>query len=226
MHFYGKFLKRFLDIVVSIIALPFVLMVIMIFAPIIFLSDNGPIFYIAPRRGKNGKIFKMFKLRSMKVDAPVLKNEDGSTYSGDDDPRVTKIGRIMRKLSIDELPQILNVLIGDMSFIGPRPNLAVGDYSNFDDIRKKRLMVRPGITGYSQAYFRNSITQNEKFLNDCFYVDNLSFVLDLKILIQTIKSVISSKNINYQESVERTTNKNSDSTEIDCLNIEIEKKEA
>ncbi len=198
---YGKFVKRFLDILISLIALPFVGLVILIFAPIIYLTDRGPVFYNAPRCGMNGKTFKMFKLRSMKVNAPVLKNEDGSTYSGDDDPRVTKIGRIMRKLSIDELPQILNVLIGDMSFVGPRPTLATKNYEELDEVRKKRLTVRPGITGYSQAYFRNSITQEEKFANDCYYVDHISFLLDVKILFQTVKSVVCSKNINYQESV-------------------------
>ncbi|MBE5795769.1 MAG: sugar transferase [Clostridiales bacterium] len=197
---YKKFGKRLLDIVISLIALPFVGLVILIFAPIIYLTDKGPVFYNAPRRGMNGKNFKMFKLRSMKVNSPVLKNADGSTYSGDDDPRVTKIGRIMRKLSIDELPQILNVLIGDMSFVGPRPNLATGNYAEFDEVRKKRLTVRPGITGYSQAYFRNSITQDEKFANDCYYVDHLSFIFDVKILIQTVLSVVGSKNINYKES--------------------------
>lgn len=200
---YKKFGKRLLDIVISLIALPFVGLVILIFAPIIYLTDKGPIFYNAPRRGMNGKNFKMFKLRSMKVNSPVLKNADGSTYSGDDDPRVTKIGRIMRKLSIDELPQILNVLLGDMSFVGPRPTLATTPYEKLDANRKKRLTVRPGITGYSQAYFRNSITQEQKIINDCHYVDNLSFLFDVKILIQTVLSVVRSKNINYQESADK-----------------------
>jgi len=200
---YKKFGKRLLDIVISLIALPFVGLVILVLAPVIYLTDKGPIFYNATRRGMNGKNFKMFKLRSMKVNSPVLKNPDGSTYSGDDDPRVTKIGRIMRKLSIDELPQILNVLIGDMSFVGPRPTLATTPYEQLDADRKKRLTVRPGITGYSQAYFRNSITQEQKIINDCHYVDNLSFLFDIKILIQTVLSVVRSKNINYQESADK-----------------------
>lgn len=200
---YKKFGKRLLDIVVSLIALPFVGLVILVLAPVIYLTDKGPIFYNATRRGMNGKNFKMFKLRSMKVNSPVLRNADGSTYSGDDDPRVTKIGRIMRKLSIDELPQILNVLLGDMSFVGPRPTLATTPYEQLDGNRKKRLTVRPGITGYSQAYFRNSITQEQKIINDCHYVDNLSFLFDIKILIQTVLSVVRSKNINYQESADK-----------------------
>ena len=109
-------------------------------------------------------------------------------------------GQQIPYIGIDELPQILNVLIGDMSFVGPRPNLATGNYAEFDEVRKKRLTVRPGITGYSQAYFRNSITQDEKFANDCYYVDHLSFIFDVKILIQTVLSVVGSKNINYKES--------------------------
>ena len=198
---YRKFLKRLFDIIVSLMALPFVLLAIAVFAPIIYFTDKGPVFYNAPRCGKNGKTFVMFKLRSMKVNAPVLKNADGSTYSGDDDPRLTKVGRFIRKLSIDELPQILNVLIGDMSFVGPRPTLPIESYEALDDTRQKRLVVLPGITGYSQAYFRNSISQDEKFLGDCYYVDHISLLFDIKILIQTVKSVVCSENINYQESI-------------------------
>ena len=200
---YKHYIKRLLDIILSLIALPFVLLSFVFCAPIIYFTDKGPVFYNAPRRSVNGKPFTMYKYRSMYVNAPVLKNADGSTYSGDDDPRVTKFGRIMRKLSIDELPQILNVLKGDMSFVGPRPTLVTGNYEEFDEMRKKRLTVRPGITGYSQAYFRNSITQEEKRANDCYYADNVSFLFDVKILIQTALSVLGSKNINYQESTKK-----------------------
>lgn len=220
---YKKFVKRLLDIIISLIALPFVGLAILVFGPIIYLTDKGPIFYNATRRGMNGKVFKMFKLRSMKVNAPVLKNADGSTYSGDDDVRVTKIGRIMRKLSIDELPQILNVLSGDMSFVGPRPNLATIAYEDMDEMRKKRLSVRPGITGYSQAYFRNSVPQEQKLINDCIYVDKISFLFDVKILIKTVLSVLGSKNINYQESIDKgsagTTNQTADIEKKDKVQV-------
>ena len=90
-----------------------------------------------------------------------------------------------------------------MSFVGPRPTLVTGNYEEFDEMRKKRLTVRPGITGYSQAYFRNSITQEEKRVNDCYYADNVSFLFDVKILIQTALSVLGSKNINYQENIKK-----------------------
>ena len=199
---YKHFFKRFIDICVGLVGTLVFFISFIFVAPLIFITDRGPVFYNAERRGKNGKKFKMYKYRSMKVNAPDLKNADGSTYSGDDDPRVTKIGKIMRKTSVDELPQFINVLKGDMSVIGPRPTLAKRDINmdELDENRKKRYMVRPGITGYSQAYFRNSITQDEKFSNDAYYADNVSFVFDVKIFFKTIASVLARKNINVSES--------------------------
>lgn len=196
---YRRFIKRLFDILVGLIALPFVLVGIALCAPIIYLDDRGPVFYNATRRGLNGKPFTMYKLRSMYVNSPTLKNSDGSTYTNDDDVRVTRFGRLMRKLSIDEMPQFLNVLKGDMSIVGPRPTLAVTPYEELDEMRQKRLVVRPGITGYSQAYYRNSITQQEKVKYDCVYVDKISFVLDIKILLRTVYVVIARKNINANE---------------------------
>lgn len=196
---YKRVVKRLFDILVSLIALPFVLLGIAVCAPIIYLDDRGPVFYNATRRGTNGKPFTMYKLRSMYVNSPVLKNSDGSTYSNDGDKRVTRFGRLLRKLSLDEIPQFLNVLKGDMSIIGPRPTLAVTPYEDLDEMRKKRLLVRPGITGYSQAYYRNSITQQEKVMYDCEYVDKVSFIFDIKILLRTVYVVLARKNINANE---------------------------
>lgn len=192
---YKAFVKRLLDIIISLIALPFVLLVIAVMAPFIYFCDRGPIFYNAPRRGKDGREFKMFKLRSMYVNSPNLKNADGSTFNSANDPRVTKVGRLMRKTSVDELPQILNVLLGHMSFIGPRPTLVTTPYEKLPEISKRRLGARPGITGYAQAYFRNSITQQEKFECDCYYVEHVSFWLDVKIIFKTISVVLLHKNI-------------------------------
>lgn len=199
---YRKFIKRFLDFTISLLAAPFVLVIILIMAPIIYINDPGPVFYNASRVGKNGKFFKMFKLRSMFVNALDIRNADGSTYNGDNDPRVTKIGRIMRKTSIDELPQFFNVLFGSMSIIGPRPTVSSKQLNidELDDIRKKRYSIRPGITGYSQAYFRNSISQEEKFANDAYYADHISFLFDVKILFKTAASVVMRKNINADTS--------------------------
>lgn len=194
---YKHFFKRLFDFLIALIALPFVILAIVIFAPIIFLSDRGPVFYCAPRIGKKGKVYKMVKFRSMKVNSPNLINADGSTYNGDKDPRVTKIGRFMRKMSIDEIPQFLNVLVGHMSLIGPRPHLTTHyeGYDKLDEPHKKRLEVRPGITGYSQAYYRNSIGSAEKMKNDVYYAENISFLLDLKIVFKTAASVLKRENI-------------------------------
>ena len=139
----------------------------------------------------------------MRVNAPDIRNKDGSTYNGDDDPRVTKVGRIMRKTSVDETPQILNVLKGDMSIIGPRPFVTTHyyGYDKLDEKMKKRLEVRPGITGYSQAYFRNSITQDEKIDNDCYYVDHISFLMDIKVFFYTIKSVLKHENVYVSDEI-------------------------
>lgn len=208
---YQRFFKRLIDIVLSLIATPFVLLVIVIMAPFIYFTDRGPVFYNATRRGRNGKNFKMFKLRSMYVNSPDLKAADGSTYNSDKDPRVTKIGRFMRKTSIDELPQIFNVLIGDMSFIGPRPTLAKTPYEQLPPDRKRRLEVRPGVTGYTQAYYRNSITQDKKFEYDVYYVENISFAMDVKILFKTVISVLKRENI-YVSQEQKTVQK--ETTEV------------
>ena len=197
-----RFFKRLFDIGVSLVALPFVLLVILIFAPIIFLTDRGPVFYNAYRVGKNGKLFKMFKLRSMKVNAPDIRNADGSTYNSKNDPRVTEIGRFMRKTSIDELPQIINVFIGDMSFIGPRP-ATPKILENITDLQKERLKVRPGITGYTQMMYRNSAQGELRYAADKYYVEHMSFKLDLTILFKTVWKVLKRENIYNTVSVEK-----------------------
>ncbi|MBS5359852.1 sugar transferase [Finegoldia magna] len=188
--FYQKILKRVIDFFVSLIISPIVLIICIIFGLLIYIEDKGDIFYISERRGINGSVFKMYKLRSMKLNSPDLRNPDGSTYNSNKDERLTKTGKLIRKLSIDELPQIFNVLKGEMSFIGPRPSLVSMRYDELDEYRKKRLNVLPGITGYSQACYRNTISQSEKIIKDCWYVDNISLSTDVKILIKTIKIVL------------------------------------
>ena len=192
---YRNYFKRLFDILGSLLALPFVLIIILVIAPFIYLEDRGSVFYLAPRRGRYGKIFKMFKLRSMKMNAPDIRNADNSTYNSPDDPRITKIGKFIRKTSIDELPQFFNVLIGDMSFIGPRPVTIDRPLEEYDEKRRKRLEVRPGITGYSQAYFRNSITNEEKLEKDAVYAQHITFLGDFKIILATINTVVFRKNI-------------------------------
>lgn len=196
---YKKCIKRVIDFTLSVIGMPVFLLSFIIVAPIIFISDGGPVFYNANRIGKNGKIFKMYKYRSMKVNAPDIRLNDGSTYNSENDPRVTKVGRILRKTSIDELPQILNVFLGDMSLIGPRPNLPTVPYDELDEAHKHRLVVRPGITGYNQAYFRNSVSAEQRTKNDIYYVNNFSFFLDVKILVKTVIAVLRRDNIYSSE---------------------------
>lgn len=186
---YRNFFKRILDISFSILVFPVFLLIYVVFGLIIKLEDNGPIFFKAERIGKDGKIFNMYKFRSMKVNAPTLLNADGSTYNAKNDPRVTKIGKFMRELSIDEIPQILNVLKGDMSVIGPRASLAsVIDTYKKDEIDK--MKVKPGITGFTQAYYRNGLSNREKRLKDAWYANNLGIWLDTLIFFKTILTVI------------------------------------
>ena len=194
---YKHFFKRLFDIIVCLMGLPVFFLIFIVVAPIIKLTDGGPVFYNAERLGKGGKLFKMYKFRSMKVDAPNLLNKDGSTYNGKNDPRVTKIGRILRKTSLDETPQIFNVLFGHMSIIGPRAHILTRfkSYDELDDVRKHRLEVRPGITGYSQAYFRNSASNDEKIQQDVYYVDNLTLWMDIKVFFKTIATVLKRDNV-------------------------------
>jgi len=190
---YEKVVKRLLDIIISLAVMPLYILSVIIFAPIIYFEDKGPVFYNAKRIGKDGKLFKMYKFRSMYVNAPDIRLSDGSTYNGDDDPRVTKIGRFMRKTSADELPQLMNMLIGNMSLIGPRPDPPDWLDKYPDEIRPF-LKVRPGITGYSQAYYRNSVDGEEKMKNDLYYAQHISFVMDLKIIGKTISIVLGADN--------------------------------
>ena len=192
---YKSFFKRLFDICGSLLAIPFVVIIGLFVGLAIYWEDKGDVFYLASRRGRYGKIFKMFKFRSMKMNAPDIRNSDNSTYNSPDDPRVTKVGKFIRRTSIDELPQFFNVLIGDMSFIGPRPVTIDRSFEEYDEKRKIRLDVRPGITGYSQAYFRNSISNEKKLEKDAFYARNVSFWGDLKIILATINTVIFRRNI-------------------------------
>lgn len=191
---YRKFLKRLLDLLLAIIALSFFLLSLLVIGPIIYFEDKGSIFYNSLRLGKNGKLYKMYKYRSMKMNAPDLRNEDGSTFNAENDSRLTKIGKFIRKTSIDEIPQVLNILKNEMSIIGPRPDLP--EHINYyKDDEKRKLEVLPGITGYNQAYFRNSTVWKDRLKNDIYYVNNLSFWLDVKIFFKTIECIIFKKGI-------------------------------
>ncbi|MDS3904491.1 sugar transferase [Staphylococcus hominis] len=196
---YKTHYKRAFDLTLSLVAMPIVGLVISGTSLLIKLDDNGSVFYKSYRLGKNKSKFLMYKFRSMKMNAPDIRNQDGSTYNSENDSRITRVGKILRKTSIDEIPQLINVIRGDMSIVGPRPDTpeALEIYKN-DESRK--LEVKPGITGYNQAFFRNSIPQVYKFKNDVYYVDNVSFKFDCIIIWKTILSVLKRSNINNKES--------------------------
>ena len=186
--------KRFFDVLFSLILAPIVAILYVLVGCAIKIEDGGPVIYKAERIGQHGKIYKMYKFRSMKVNAPDIRLADGSTYNGKDDPRVTRVGRFLRETSIDELPQIFNILLGQMSFIGPRPDPP--DWmERYPEESLRFLDVKPGITGYSQAYYRNSADSMEKIWNDVYYADHISFAMDVKIIIKTIVSVLKRENI-------------------------------
>jgi undecaprenyl phosphate N,N'-diacetylbacillosamine 1-phosphate transferase len=186
---YKHFIKRVFDIILALTALPFWFIILAIIGVTIYFQDKGSIFYNAPRLGKNGEIFKMYKFRSMKMNAPDLRNEDGSTFNAEDDPRLTKIGKFIRKTSLDETPQLLNIIRGDMSIIGPRPDLPE-HRELYEGNEERKLEIRPGVTGYNQAYFRNTVPWKERIQNDIYYIDHLSWWLDIKIFFKTAVSVL------------------------------------
>ncbi len=191
---YQHVFKRLLDIVIGVIALVPVCLVILIFGIAIKLEDGGPVFYNAPRVGKDGRDFIMYKLRSMRVNAPDLVMEDGSTYNGADDPRMTKVGALLRKTSLDELPQFLNVLKGDMSVVGPRPDLR-RETELYIGEEGLKLTVKPGITGYAAVMGRNSLPWHDRLALDVYYVKHISFALDAKVFFRTFATVFKQEGI-------------------------------
>ncbi|CAH0346459.1 sugar transferase [Bacillus sp. CECT 9360] len=191
---YKNSFKRVFDFILAIIALPFWFIILAIIGPIIYFQDKGSIFYNAPRLGKDGEIYKMYKFRSMKLNAPDIRNEDGSTFNSEDDPRLTKIGKFIRKTSLDETPQLLNIIKGDMSIIGPRPDLP--EHSElYEGNEERKLEIRPGVTGYNQAYFRNTVPWKERIQNDIYYIDHVSLWLDIKIFFKTAISVLKREDV-------------------------------
>lgn len=191
---YHKYFKCLIDYSTALLLIPLFIIVFIIIAILIKIEDGGSVFYLDKRIGKECRIFNMYKFRTMKSNSTILFNKDGSTFVSNSDERMTCIGKFLRETSIDEFPQIINVLKGEMSMIGPRPSLAIAlDSYKEDELNK--MNVLPGITGLTQAYFRNSITVRSKRLYDCWYSSNVCFYLDMIIIYKTINSVINRKNI-------------------------------
>ncbi len=189
-------IKRFFDVVLSLIALIILSPVLLIIAFIIYLEDKGPVVFIQERNGLNGKVFRMYKFRSMCINAPEMheqlleKNElDGPAFKLKNDPRVTKIGRFIRRTSIDELPQLINILKGDMSIIGPRP-LPTYETAQCTKYQKQRMLVKPGLTCYWQCCGRNNIPFNEWMELDLKYIKEAGIWTDIKIIYKTFLCVI------------------------------------
>jgi lipopolysaccharide/colanic/teichoic acid biosynthesis glycosyltransferase len=186
--------KRALDVVLSTAGGVLLTPLLLTVAIAVRLSSPGPILYRQRRLGYEGKPFTVLKFRSMFVNAPDIRNPDGSAFVGETDPRVTPVGRILRRTSLDELPQLFNVLKGDLSLVGPRPD-QVDQIRYYTDREKKKLEVRPGITGLAQISGRNSITWEQRKALDVEYVERRSFWLDLRILFKTLPYLILRKDI-------------------------------
>lgn len=200
---YSKFLKRVIDIMLSLFILIVLSPVLIIAAIAIKLDSKGPVIFKQKRLGLGGKEFYIYKFRSMCVGA-----EKGGVYSDNSDKRVTKVGNILRKTSIDELPQAINILKGDMSFIGPRPPLTYHPWpiDQYTDEQRRMFNVRPGITGWAQVNGRKAVEWNRRIELNNWYVDNVSFWLDIKICFMTVFKVFTNAdNENVGETVVKET---------------------
>ncbi|MCC8051733.1 MAG: sugar transferase [Clostridiales bacterium] len=194
-----RFWKRFFDIVLCCVAMVPLSIIFAIISILIVKEDGRPIFFVQERNGLNGKVFRMYKFRSMCKNAPDLHKEllkenelDGPAFKMKDDPRITKIGKFIRKTSIDELPQLINIIKGEMSIVGPRP-LPTYETEECNEYQKQRLLVKPGLTCYWQCSGRNDIEFDEWIEMDLRYIREASLWVDIKILLMTVKAVILGK---------------------------------
>ncbi|MGL5623295.1 sugar transferase [Cetobacterium sp.] len=191
-------LKILFDKIGGVILFILLLPVLLVIGLIIKVEDGGRVFFLQKRLGKDKKIFEIYKFRTMKENAPDIRLVDGSTFNSENDPRVTKIGKILRRTSLDELAQIINVIKGEMSFIGPRPDLP-DHLKLYEGEEFKKLLVRPGITGYAQVNGRNDLPWKERFKYDIYYAENWSILLDIKIILKTIEIIFTGKGVNRED---------------------------
>lgn len=199
---YKRFFKRLIDIFIAVLALIIGAIPMLIIAIIIKLDSKGPVIFKQERIGKNGKVFNIYKFRSMCVGA----EQTGSgVYSGKGDARVTKIGKILRATSLDEIPQFINLLKGDMSFVGPRPPLTYHPWplENYTEEQKRMFEVRPGLTGWAQVNGRKEVEWHKRIELNVWYVDHVSLWLDIKIIFMTIFKVFKNEgNANTTKTVQ------------------------
>ena len=185
------FLKRIIGVVVSGIGLIVLLPIFGIIGIFIKLDSKGPVFFVQERAGKDGKIFKAYKLRTMVQRADRL---IGNNPIVEKNPYITRIGKVLRRIGIDELPQLINVFKGDMSLVGPRPTILY-QVKEYNDFQRKRLSVKPGITGWALINGRNKLSWPEKIKLDIWYIEHWSFWLDIKILLKTISVIIAGEGL-------------------------------
>lgn len=200
---YKRWIKRTIDIVLSLLGLLFLWLPMLIVALLVRLDSPGPALFRQKRLGLNGREYEMYKFRSMCVNA---EHTGSGVYSGKGDSRVTRMGRILRATSIDELPQLINILKGDMSFIGPRPPLTYHPWplEEYTPQQRRMFEVRPGITGWAQINGRKAVEWNRRIEMNVWYVDHVSFGLDMKILLATVGKVLSNAdNENTGETVQK-----------------------
>ena len=201
-----KKVKRALDVIISLVSVIILSPVFLITAVAVKLDSPGEVIFRQKRLGLNGKEFTMYKFRSMCVGA---ESKGTGQYSFEGDPRVTKVGKIIRATSIDELPQLINILKGDMSIIGPRPTLTYHPckYEEYTDEQKHRFDVRPGVTGWAQIHGRKQVNWDQRIKDDVWYVRHLSLLLDIRIFFKTIITVITMKdNVNTGATVAKKEN--------------------
>ena len=204
---YKKVIKRIIDFMLSFIFIVILFPLFFIVAIIIKIESPGPVFFKQERIGLNGKVFIIYKFRSMKNNTEHM---GSGVYSGKDDNRVTRFGKFLRASSIDELPQLFNIIKGEMSLVGPRPPLTYHPWKweQYSDEQKKMFEIRPGVTGWAQVHGRRNVEWNERIRLNVWYVNNVSFFLDLKILVITIGKVfVNADNINEGETVVGVFNK-------------------
>ena len=206
VSFMYKPVKRILDFLISLGALLCLWPLMLIFAFIVKVTSPGPAIFVQQRVGKDGKVYDMYKFRSMCVGA---EQQEGGVFCTKGDARVTPVGKFIRATSIDELPQLINILKGEMSLIGPRPVLTYypKQWEEYTDEELKRFDVLPGVTGWAAVHGRKTNTVEARFAYDNYYVDNLSFSLDLKIFFMTIKSVLTNEGNEDDGSAETVTAK-------------------
>lgn len=184
-------IKRLIDFWGSLFGLILISPLFLVVAVAIKLDSPGPVFFRQERAGKDGRVFKIFKFRTMVVNAEKM---GAGVFVEKEDSRITRVGKLLRDTSLDELPQLINVLRGEMSLVGPRPTLPY-QVERYDERQKRRLLLRPGITGWAQVRGRNSLTWPEKIELDIWYVENWSLWLDLKILCKTIYAIFNKQNL-------------------------------